>query len=419
MKKSVEELYNERKRRVEDAIALRVPDRVPIWFQDLGFFPARYTGISYKEAMYDSKMLFSAYKKTIIDFEPDMYFNPGHAIHTPGDALEALGCKQIQWPGDGLPPDCTFQFVEDEYMKADEYDLLLEDPSDFVMRTFLPRIFRKLEVFGQLPPLKVLMMGYFAMPAIATVAAVPGFTEAFQAFYQAGQALLRHIAANAEFQKEMVEAGYPCSSGAITLAPFDLISDSLRGMKGTMLDMYRQPEKLLRLIDILTPMQINSPIALAKATGNPGVFIPLHRGADGFLSLKQFETFYWPSLKKLILTLIDNGLTPCPFFEGDYTMRLKYLAELPKGKVLGLFDGTDIYMVKEALGNTMCISGMMPLSLLQVGTPDSVRAYTKTLIDVLGKGGGFIMGPRCIMDEANPDLVKVWFDFTKEYGVCR
>jgi uroporphyrinogen-III decarboxylase len=124
-------------------------------------------------------------------------------------------------------------------------------------------------------------------------------------------------------------------------------------------------------------------------------------------------------LKKLILTLIDNGLTPCPFFEGDYTMRLKYLAELPKGKILGLFDGTDIYKVKEALGNTMCISGMMPLSLLQVGTPDSVRAYTKTLIDVVGKGGGFIMGPRCIMDEANPELVKVWFNFTKEYGVYR
>jgi hypothetical protein len=419
MRKSGEELYNERKKRVEDAIALRVPDRVPIWFQDLGFFPANYVGISYKEAMYDSKKLFSAYKKTIIDLEPDMYFNPGHAIHTPGDALEALGCKQIQWPGDGVPPDRPFQFIEDEYMRADEYDHLLGDPSDFVMRTFLPRVFKKLEVFGQLPSLKVLMMGYFAMPAIATVAAVPGFTGAFQAFYQAGQALLRHIAANAEFQKEMVEAGYPCSSGAITLAPFDLISDSLRGMKGAMLDMYRQPEKLLRLIDVLTPMQINSPIALAKATGNPGVFIPLHRGADGFLSLKQFETFYWPSLKKLILTLIDNGLTPCPFFEGDYTMRLKYLAELPKGKILGLFDGTDIYKVKEALGNTMCISGMMPLSLLQVGTPDSVRAYTKTLIDVVGKEGGFIMGPRCIMDEANPELVKVWFDFTKEYGVYR
>jgi hypothetical protein len=42
-------------------------------------------------------------------------------------------------------------------------------------------------------------------------------------------------------------------------------------------------------------------VSASKASGNPGVFIPLHRGAHGFMSLKQFETFYWPSLKKLIL----------------------------------------------------------------------------------------------------------------------
>ena len=135
------------------------------------------------------------------------------------------------------------------------------------------------------------------------------------------------------------------------------------------------------------------------------------------MSPRQFETFYWPGLNKLIRALLDHGLVPCPFFEGDYTGRLKYLRELPKGKVLGLFDSTDIYKAKEALSDTMCISGMMPLSLLQVGTPDSVRAYAKTLIDVVGEGGGFIMGPRSIMDEAKPELVKVWIEFTKEYGV--
>ena len=60
---------------------------------------------------------------------------------------------------------------------------------------------------------------------------------------------------------------------------------------------------------------------------------------------------------------------------------------------------------------------MMPLSLLQVGTPDLVREYAKKLVDVVGKEGGFVMGPRSAMDEADPKLVKVWVDFTKEYGV--
>ena len=65
----------------------------------------------------------------------------------------------------------------------------------------------------------------------------------------------------------------------------------------------------------------------------------------------------------------------------------------------------------------MCMSGFMPLFLLQNGTEDDVKTEAKRLIDVLGKDGGFIMGPRSAMDEANPRLVKVWFDFTKEYGV--
>jgi len=38
------------------------------------------------------------------------------------------------------------------------------------------------------------------------------------------------------------------------------------------------------------------------------------------------------------------------------------------------------------------------------------------LIDTVGKDGGFIMGPRSAMDECDPERVKVWVNFTKEYG---
>ena len=128
------------------------------------------------------------------------------------------------------------------------------------------------------------------------------------------------------------------------------------------------------------------------------------------MSLKQFETFYWPTLKRLILTLIDEGLTPCPFFEGDYTSRLEYLLELPKGKVLGHFDTTDIFKAKEILGNHLCIKGNVPSSLLQTGMPQEVKEYCQKLIGVVGEGGGFIMSPRSSIDEAKPENIKVMFD---------
>jgi uroporphyrinogen-III decarboxylase len=210
--------------------------------------------------------------------------------------------------------------------------------------------------------------------------------------------------------------GYPAFATGIALAPYDLISDMLRGMRGTMVDMYRRPDKLLAAEEKVLPLQIGGAIGQAQMSGNPRIFIPLHRGADGFMSDEQFERFYWPTLKALILALIDAGLTPCPFFEGGYDQRLRYLKELPAGKVMGQFDRSDLAKVKAELGDTMCIAGGMPVSLLQAGTPETVRAETKRIIETIGRDGGFIMSNNTVLDEADPALVRAWVEATREYG---
>ena len=168
----------------------------------------------------------------------------------------------------------------------------------------------------------------------------------------------------------------------------------MRGLRGIFLDMYRNPDKLLAAIDHVTPMMIGMAIAQCEMTGCPGVFIPLHKGSDGFLSLDQFEKFYWPSLKKMILALIDHGLTPCPFFEGIHTKRLDYYADLPKGKVLGFFDSTDIYQAKEKLGGKMCMSGFMPLSLLQTGNAGKGQGVRQGTDRRFGQGRRLHHGPQ-------------------------
>jgi uroporphyrinogen-III decarboxylase len=190
----------------------------------------------------------------------------------------------------------------------------------------------------------------------------------------------------------------------------------LRGMRGTMVDMYRCPDKLLAAMEKVLPLQIGGAIGQAQMSGNLRIFIPLHRGADGFMSNEQFERFYWPTLKALIMALIGAGLTPAPFFEGGYNQRLKYLKELPPGKVMGMFDRSDLVQVKAELGDSMCIVGGMPISLLQHGTPEQVRAETKKVIETIGQDGGFIMSSSTVLDEADPELVRVWVEATKEYG---
>jgi uroporphyrinogen-III decarboxylase len=223
-----------------------------------------------------------------------------------------------------------------------------------------------------------------------------------------------------QFAVEIKDEGFVASHNAAPLIiPFDLISDFLRSMRGTMLDMYQCPEKLLAAEDKIYPFILDSAIQTAQMSGNPIIFIPLHRGSDGFMSIEQFEKFYWPYLKNIILDLIKAGLTPMPFFEGTYDQRLKYLAELPKGKILGMFDRSDLVKVKEVLKDTMCISGGMPIALLQTGTEETVKEQAKKMIDVVGKDGGFIMSSSTVLAEAKPELVKFWVDFTKEYGVYR
>ena len=409
-----EKNYMERAKRIKDAILLKVPDRVPFWFQDAGFFPCKYVGITCERAMYDPESCSDANKKAFLDFEPDMFFSPFDSLHISGQAYEALDTRNMKWPGHGVPKDTIFQYVEGEYMKVDEYDAFIHDMSDYTVRTFLPRIFGKLEPFNMLPPLNSLS---FALPGISAFLMAPALQDAFRALRQAGIESMKWFGAENAFIKEMNVLGFPVLIGGATLAPFDLIADFFRGMRGSMLDMFRNKEKLLEATEKVYPMLLASAAARAKMSGNPGVFIPLHKGADGFMNAQQFETFYWPGLKKLILGLIDEGLTPIPFFEGIYTSRLKYLTELSKGKVLGIFDNTDIHKAKEILGGSMCITGLMPVSLLQFGTPEKIREYSRELIDVVGKDGGFIMGPRASMSDADPGRVKIWTAHIREYGV--
>ena len=413
-KKSPAELLQEREKRVMDAVALRVPDRVPI-IPAFAFFPAKYTGVTCEDAFFNPLKWKEACKKVLIDFEPDLW---QFASVLPGLVMQILGCKQVLLPGHGTSPYHTHQFVEGEYMTAGEWEAFKRDPGDLAIRTYIPRVFEKLKILQELPPLDDLVTGGGVVGVLDYFTRTE-FIEAFDLIVQAGEAMTKWRVEMGTFGKDFAELGYAAYSGAATQAPFDLITDFMRGMRGSMLDLYRHPDELLEACEIFTPLLIERTIAMAKASGNPRVFIPLHRGAEGFMSLKQFEKFYWPTLKKVLLALIDAGLTPAPFFEGGYTTRLEYLLELPKGKIIGHFDTTDIFKAKQIIGNHICIRGDMPPSLLQTGTPEQIKEYTKKLIDIVGKDGGYIMSTRGSLDEAEPELVRIWVDFTKEYGVYR
>jgi uroporphyrinogen-III decarboxylase len=408
---SAEALYTERHTRLYDSISLKEVDRVPFAYATR-FWAATHAGITFEEAMYDADKAIQATRDVLELLQPDLV-TP--SIYAFGQTLEAMDYKPMQWPGHGTDPNVCFQYLDKEYMTPDEYDEYLFDPTGFYLSKYLPRIagaFEGLEHFPKFPGLSewgfVSGMRGFANPELR---------KAFARLIEAGEHMEAASKKIIGFSEEVVAAGYPLGAGGFCKAPFDQFSDFMRGSKGGMLDMFRHKDKLLESIDKAGELLVRGVAESAQKSGCPIVFIPLHWGLDGFMSPDQFQTFFWPSLRKIVLRLIDEGAIPCLLWEGDCTTRLEHIGDIPKGKAIYWFERTDLVLAKEVLGDTVCLRGNVPPSLLIAGTPDDVDEYCRNLIEKVGKGGGFILdGAASIPDEAPTANIVAMANSVRKYA---
>ncbi len=413
MAQSAQELYQEREKRINDAISLKKPDRVPMLCM-FGSYAAQLAGISHKEELYDVEKHFEADYQANVTFEPDLaagslFFGP---------ALDALDYKQLKWAGHGLPDNVSFQYVEGEYMKEDEFDAFLYDPSDFVARTYWPRIFGKLSPFGQLPPLRSIIAYHMGGAMGFLPFGTPEGIQALEALRKAGEESMKTAMGYMTFLKRTAEAGFPAIVGGATETPFDALGDFFRGTRSLMIDMYRRPGKVIAACEKLLPMLIENAVTAARMSGNPRVMIPLHKGQEGFMSLEQFKRFYWPTFRELLHTLVGEGINPIVLAEGCYTSRLDIIKDVPAGKIVYWFEDVDMVKAKEILAGTACIMGNVPMSLLVGAAPEQVREHCKKLIEAVGKDGGYIMSPAAAdLEDCKFDNVKAMFEATREYGV--
>ncbi len=405
-------LLAEREKRLADAIALRKPDRVPVWHGVPGPYPAERLGISNEEQMVDIDKSLEAHFQTALYYQSDMV----EVMPPVGATLALGGYRHLKWAGHGLPAGSGWQFRDEEVMRPEEYDEFLYDPSDFILRKYWPRAYSRLAGLAALfPPREG--QGYFAAPFAFAAFGTPEGEEVLEALRDMGRAALQTVAGLAALGHRLAQAGFPLAWAAMSQAPFDLVGDFLRGRKGVMLDMYRCPEKLEAAAEKMLPMAVEMGVRGARLAGNPRVFIAVHGGVEGFMSLDQYKRFYWPTFQQLLTALTEEGLNPFVLVEGGANSRLETMADIPPGKVCYWFDHVDMKRAKEVLGHRACIAGNVPLSLLKLGTPDDVRAYCRDLIDSVGREGGFILGASGQTEDVRVENVKAMVDFTKEYGV--
>jgi len=389
--------YAQRLSRYVTAMQNEQPDRVPIR-PFVAEFAAKYAGYTCQDVTHDFEQAFAAVRKCAADFDWDAVV--GNMVYVWTGLTQAIGLKYYGVPGIDLPPDVGFQYVEPPeehaYMKADEYDALIDDPTAFLYNVWLPRVSNDVVPIGE-----------------------PITYRNNLSFVKGGMAMLQYFSAfgtqNARLRSE---CGTVSAIAGILKAPFDILADKLRGYVGLTKDMFTQPDKVLAACEALLPHLLHVALTSADPDKQVPVGFWMHRGCVPFVTPTQFDSHYWPTLKPIIEELWARGHQTLFYAEGDWNYHLDRFAELPDRSIVYHADKGDIFEVYRKLGHKFCLSGGIPNYVLAYGTPRDVRARCKQVIDGVARDGGYIMDASAIIqNDARVENMQAMTEFTREYGV--
>lgn len=408
--------YEEKVKRVEDAIALKEPDQIPIK-PSPAIFPVLDAGFTVAESIYDESL--ETYRKAIFkylnDFDPDCGIGVGNNYAGEGPLLELTNPKNMRWagmPGNLIDDNSIQQYIEYPFLEDDEFDEFFSDRTGWTLNKSLPRASTVTESFEKLKI--VSFMG--GIRGVAASFSQPEVKKTIQKLWEIDEKYKEFDQRAAAFAKEVEDAGYPIFIGGGAAVPFDAYSDGLRGTLNSLADIYERPEDVERYIEEFHEQQLER-IRATKGIGDgKHVFMALHKGMDGFMSDDTYEKFYWKHLKEIIETIIEVGKVPYIFTEGKYNTRLKFLADVPKGKVFYHFETVDMAEAKKILGDVACISGGLSAKIMNFGTKQEVIDETKRIIDACAPGGGFIFETACGLDYCSHENVEAMFDTVRNYG---
>ena len=410
-----QKLFQERLNRVNSAIRLEKTDRVPLtpffasWVQ-------RSQGSSYRDIYYDQE---AAGKAAVEFYSKHQMLDASYgARFTSGKANEIAQSQMIDWPGrPGTLVDMysSHQVIEREFMTQEEYPEMLNDFTGFMLRKYIPRAYPALKGFekAKVTPTVVLNTGMLA-PFYS-----PEMQEAYKVLAQIGAADAECARISGIYSAKLAEIGFPSMFTGGSEAPYDILGDYFRGTMGIFEDLIDEDmqEYIERACDMFADQQIAN-MQYFKYVDMPvkRVFFPLHKAMDGFMNDEQFERLYWKPLKKIMMALIDMDVTPYIYTEGPYNSRLEMLTDVPRGKVLYHFEKVDMKEAKRILGGTACITGNLPVAMIEFGKKEDVIDATKKLLDDCAQDGGYIFDFDGSLENANPENLDAMFETLDKYG---
>ena len=403
--------YKERIIRLRQAYDLEHPDRI---IADIsmgaGEFAVRRKGITGKDIVYNHEKLREPLLEFHNEFQPDVSVG---LLPYPGKVMDMLDYQTYIWGGQKLPDEMVIQAVEGEYMRPDEYREFAADPTNFWLKKYLPRVMPKLAPLAMLTEFPRVSENVDIIDMMVPFG-LPPFQEMLKTLMDAGNELMKTLAAVGQTGAMIAGAGFPGMGLNIVKTPFDYLGDTLRGTKGILTDMYRRPDDLLAACEAYVPVLINAIVNASDRNSAPAAMYVLHKGADAFMSQKQFEKFYWPTWKQVMLGLYEEGITSYLFIEGSYNNRLENLAEMPEKSLVCHFDQTDMRRVKEVLSDKFTIAGNVPASLMSTGSAEDVRACCDDLVELFEDAPGYIMAFGCGFEMTTAEKIHAVQDSVKK-----
>ncbi|MHB8075855.1 uroporphyrinogen decarboxylase family protein [Desulfosporosinus fructosivorans] len=343
-------LYEERKARIAKAVALEKLDRAPV-IALYTSFAARTVKMPLSKFVTGSLTSAEAMLETIdiiggadgIDYG---CFYP--------KTLPLLWLSKVKMPGVELPNDSMWQVHEQELIKQEDYDRIINEGWPNWMVQYLQE--------------------------------------------KISPTLLQEVMADAQDTAKILDMwkakGVPVLCSGTVTVPFEILCGG-RSFAKFVRDLYKMPDKVQTAMDSMIPFMTGQALQTSKQLGVDYIWVGGWRAASSMLSQPLWDRFVFPYFEKVINEVIEAGITPILHFDSDWGRDLARFKVFPKGKCILAPDGmTDIFKAKEILGDTMCIMGDVSPSMLTLGTPDEVYKYSRKLIEELGPTG-FILHSGC------------------------
>jgi uroporphyrinogen decarboxylase len=344
--------------KLERAVALKPTPEIPV-YPHIVTFAGRCSGVTQEKLFSSNQAWLDACDRTFARVgKPDIVFpmNPRDTAYS-----ESM---RVKLPGRELGPDEPFQFVEDEFMLASDYDLILAKGWNAWNTDFMKRI--------QNPPWRG-RIGNF---------------KVLWNFIKAGMNTGKNI-------KHWAELGLPVMFHAGVAPPFDVFCLS-RSLRPFYRDLFENADKVKKAVEAGTDAMIKLGIANAKRAKGDRVAVFAMRSSASFISPTIFDEISFPSVKRMVEAYHAAGLTSVLHCDGNWDLMIPRFRELPKASCIVELDGaTDIRKAREVLKGHLCIKGDVRAPLLSLGTADEVTEYCGELIEFMGRDGGFILGSGC------------------------